>query len=290
MGVFIFIAVTLLFLGTAESADDVFDLSDALSVPEAPQRNQGREQCPNEARDVVFLIDGSTSMRPAEFVQLKMFVALIMKSFPDNTQFSLLQFSNRFEEHFDFMHFNRVRNPDHLLNGVRQLGGSSYTATGITKAVKELFTPQKGARSTAKKFLVVVTDGEKTGDPLEYEDVVEEANRARITRFAVGVGLGFTSTTAQRELHAIASHPATEHVIVVRHFTGLRDIQSQLKEKICASHGAVVSQPAAAPLSPDTCTSRSDPQVLQKLERVLSSLDQVTNKLNMLVARQGKCV
>nr|XP_034990161.1 integrin alpha-M-like [Zootoca vivipara] len=280
------ITTTLLFLGAAGSAGDGFDLTDALLDPETPQSNQQLGQCQNEARDIVFLMDGSSSMRASEFMQLKVFIVHVMKSIPHNAQFALLQFSNRFEEHFDFRRFSRDRDADLLIGGIKQLGGSSHTATGIRKVVKELFTTQKGARPTAKKFLVIVTDGEKTGDPLEYAGVVEEANRAGITRIAVGVGLGFTSTAAQRELHAMASHPPTEHAIVVRHFSGLRDTQAELKEKICTSHGAAASRPTMVPQPSNTC---SDPQVLQKLERVLSGLDQVNTKLNALAAKQGKC-
>ncbi|XP_062993866.1 integrin alpha-M-like [Elgaria multicarinata webbii] len=279
--------VTLFFLGATESfVEDSFDLFDALPATEAPRINPRKEQCLNDARDIVFLIDGSTSMRPSEFSQMKTFIAQVMKSLPQHTHFSLLQFSNRFEEHFDYTRFHGNRNPDHLLRQVNQLGGSSYTASAIRKAVRELFNPSKGARSTAKKFLVVVTDGEKVGDPLEYADVVQEADRAGITRFAIGAGLMFGSKVAQQELHAMASHPTTEHVFVVRHFSGLRDIQAQLKEKICASHGPVVPP---APQAPAPCSSHSDPQVMQKLEQVLNALDQVKAKVDLLAARQGKC-
>ncbi|XP_042330529.1 integrin alpha-D-like [Sceloporus undulatus] len=289
MGLFSIIISTLFFIGAAGSADDVFDLTDALDPAVPSQINPEKELCPNDARDIAFLIDGSTTVRPTEFMQFKLFIALMMKSFPENTQFSLLQFSNRFQEHFDFRHFHRNRDPDRLMREVHQLGGSSYTASGIKKAL-ELFTTQKGARSTAKRFLVVLTDGEKFGDTLEYGEVIEEANRARVTRFAIGVGLVFTSKTAQRELHSIGSHPITDHVIVVRHFSGLRDIQTQLKEKICASHGlGVPHSTRAPPRSTDTCTTQPDPQVLQKLEQVLRGLDLVKTKLDLLEARQGKC-
>ncbi|KAJ6654362.1 hypothetical protein lerEdw1_006955 [Lerista edwardsae] len=284
LGVFL---VTLLFLGPAESETDIFDLSDALAGPETPQGAQERERCADDARDVVFLIDGSSSMRPAEFSQLKTFLALAMKSFPENTLFSLLQYSHRFEEHFDFRTFQRNRDPSRLLVPVRQLGGTTHTASGIRKAVRESFAASKGARNTAKKFLIVVTDGEKTGDSLEYAVVVGEADRAGVTRFAIGVGLAFLSTTAQRELHAIASHPVTEHIIKVRHFTDLRGIETQLKEKICASHGVTAPKPTT---TPDSCpSSHSDSQVMLKLERVLSSLDQIRTKLDMMAAREGKC-
>nr|XP_060636513.1 integrin alpha-M-like [Anolis sagrei ordinatus] len=279
---------TLFFIGAAGSVDDVFDLSDALTPVEPPQINPGKDQCSNEARDIVFLLDGSTSVRPSDFIQMKVFLALMMKSFPQNTHFALLQFSSHFQEHFDFRHFQRNRDPDHLMREVNQLRGSSYTATGIRKAT-ELFTTQKGARPTAKRFLVVLTDGEKFGDMLEYEEVIEEANRAKITRFAIGIGIVFTSKVAQRELHSIGSHPTADHVFVVRHFTGLRDIQTQLKEKICANHGLGVPHATGAPpLSPGTCPAL-DPQVLHKLEQVLRSLDQVKTKLDFLEAKQGKC-
>ncbi|XP_066487263.1 integrin alpha-M-like isoform X2 [Tiliqua scincoides] len=234
-------------------------------------------------------MDGSSSIRPAEFSQLKTFLVLAMRSFPENTLFSLLQFSHTFEEHFNFRTFQGNRDPSRLLTSVRQLGGTTHTASGIRKAV-ELFAANKGARNTAKKFLVIVTKGEKTGDPLEYAEVVEEADRAGVTRFAVGVGLAFLTRTAQRELHAIASQPATDHIIKVRHFTDLRGIETQLAEKICASHGIIAPKPTTTPpQSPDSCPSHSDSQVMVKLERVLSSLDQIRSKLDLMAAREGKC-
>ncbi|XP_044303613.1 integrin alpha-M-like [Varanus komodoensis] len=290
MAVFGAFAVLLLLLAAAESVVvDEFDLTDALGgYTEAPRINPRTQQCPNTPRDIAFLIDGSSSMRPQEFLQMKMFIEDVMKSLPGNTHFSLLQFSNKFEVHFEFRHFHDNRNPSRLLTGVNQLTGSSYTASGIRKAV-DLFDPRKGARDTAKKFLIVVTDGEKIGDPLDYPEVVEEANRAGITRFAIGAGPLFLSKTAQQELHAIASHPTLDHVFLVRHFTGLQDIQDQLKQKICAIHGPAIPRATEAPQSPDACSSHSDPQVLRKLEQVVSGLDQVKAKLEVLAARQGKC-
>ncbi|XP_025027692.1 integrin alpha-M-like isoform X2 [Python bivittatus] len=213
-----------------------------------------------------------------------LFVQLFCKTFPEDTLFSLLHFSDKSWEHFDFRYFQNHRNLDTVLQHASQLGGSSHTATAIRKAMEQ-FTPQKGARSNAKKFLVVVTDKKKAGDPLEYTDVVWEAERAGITRFAVGVGPMFLSRIAQQELHTMASHPATEHVFVLRQFSDLMDIR--LKEKICASHGPVIPQPTLAPQI--SCASRSDPRVLQKLEQVMQALDQVKSKLDLLAARDGTC-
>ncbi|XP_054848238.1 integrin alpha-M-like [Eublepharis macularius] len=300
MGAFEVFIICLLFFGATESVDEgfEFDLSDALAGLDIPQQKKETGRCPNDARDIVFVIDGSSSMRSSEFMHLKEFVKLIMKSFPNNTQFSLLQYSSRFQEHFDFKQFHRNPDADQLLSQVKQLGGSTHTASAIRNAVRDLFTPHRGARNTATKILVVVTDGLKTGDPLEYREAVTVADRAGVERFAVGVGLGFISTSAQQELRAIASHPTTEHVLHVRHFTDLRDTPQQLQEKICSRRGPAASQPPIPPKgpqpsipsqAPDSCASHSDPQVLQKLERVLSGLDAISAKLDSLAIRQGKC-
>ncbi|XP_048373914.1 integrin alpha-M-like [Sphaerodactylus townsendi] len=291
MGAFAVFIVTLLLFGTAESVDDGFDLSDALAGPELPQGNKEKGRCPNDARDIIFVIDGSSSMRSSEFMHLKNFVTHTMKSFPNNTQFSLLQYSSRFQEHFDFKHFQRNPDPDHLLSQVKQLGGTTHTASAIRHATRDLLVPHRGARNTATKILVIVTDGLKTGDPLDYAEVVEAAERAGVVRFAVGVGLGFISTTAVQELNAMASRPATQHILHARHFTDLQDTARQLQEKICSRRGTVtgergpaVPQPPIPPKSPGTCAP--DPQVLRKLEQVLSDLDRIGAKLDTLANKK----
>lgn len=53
---------------------------------------------------------------------------------------------------------------------------------------RELFIAAKGARKDASKILIVITDGQKTGDPLGYKDVIPQAEAAGIIRYAIGVG------------------------------------------------------------------------------------------------------
>lgn len=53
---------------------------------------------------------------------------------------------------------------------------------------RELFHSSSGARENALKILVVITDGEKYGDPLDYKDVIPEADREGIIRYVIGVG------------------------------------------------------------------------------------------------------
>ncbi|XP_053883489.1 integrin alpha-D-like [Malaclemys terrapin pileata] len=195
-------------------------------------------ECPKHVTDIALLIDGSGSIAPVDFGKMKTFLSEIMKRFRStDTQFALMQYSHRFREHFDFLQYRMSRDPDRLLRSVWQLMGATHTATAIRKVVRELFTSGRGARDEATKVLIVITDGEKTGDPLSYSDAIPEAERAGIIRYAIGVGQVFSSAAAQQELQEIASQPSNEHVFRVDNFDALQGIHSQLQEKFFAFKG-----------------------------------------------------
>ncbi|CAM4581541.1 unnamed protein product [Caretta caretta] len=195
-------------------------------------------ECPRHVTDIVLLVDSSGSIAPEDFGKMKTFLAEIMKRFRStDTQFALMQYSNKFQLHFDFMEYRRSHDPDHLVWRIEQLHGTTYTATAIRKVVLELFTSGRGTRDEATKVLIVITDGQKYNDPLSYSDTVPEAERAGIIRYAIGVGEAFSSDTAQRELQEIASEPTKEHVFRVDNFDALQGIQNQLQEKIFGIEG-----------------------------------------------------
>ncbi|CAM5118622.1 unnamed protein product [Eretmochelys imbricata] len=195
-------------------------------------------ECPRHVTDIVLLVDSSGSIVPEDFGKMKTFLAEIMKRFRStDTQFALMQYSNKFQLHFDFMEYRRSHDPDHLVWRIEQLHGTTYTATAIRKVVLELFTSGRGTRDEATKVLIVITDGQKYNDPLSYSDTVPEAERAGIIRYAIGVGEAFSSDTAQRELQEIASEPTKEHIFRVDNFDALQGIQNQLQEKIFGIEG-----------------------------------------------------
>ncbi|KAM6453497.1 integrin alpha-M-like [Liasis olivaceus] len=195
-------------------------------------------ECARRPADIVFLIDGSGSIRSYQFSQMKTFISEVMKRFQNiNTQFGLSQYSDSYQEHFDFLRFKNTRNSDALIRPIEQLRGTTLTATYIQKVVREMFLPEKGSRSGASKILIVITDGEKSGDILEYDDVIPEAENANIIRFAIGVGQAFSSGSAKQELIDIASAPPANHVFSVNNFDALKDIQSKLQDRIFAIEG-----------------------------------------------------
>ncbi|XP_054310528.1 integrin alpha-M isoform X3 [Pongo pygmaeus] len=194
--------------------------------------------CPQVDSDIAFLIDGSGSINPNDFRQMKEFVSTVMEQLKKSkTLFSLMQYSEEFRIHFTFKEFQKNPNPRSLVKPIVQLLGRTHTATGIRKVVRELFNITHGARKNAFKILVVITDGEKFGDPLGYEDVIPEADREGVIRYVIGVGDAFRSEKSRQELNTIASKPARDHVFRVNNFEALKTIQNQLREKIFAIEG-----------------------------------------------------
>uniref|UniRef100_A0A8C8Z4R9 VWFA domain-containing protein n=1 Tax=Prolemur simus TaxID=1328070 RepID=A0A8C8Z4R9_PROSS len=158
-------------------------------------------ECPVPEMDIVFLIDGSGSIDHSEFLQMKAFVRALQGP-PWPLQFSLLQYSNLLKIHFTFAEFHRSSSPRSLVDPIVQLKGLTYTATGILKVVTELFHSKNGARESAKKILIVITDGQKYKDPLEYSAVIPQAEKAGIIRYAIGGrGDGFHGFPAGQWLH-----------------------------------------------------------------------------------------
>uniref|UniRef100_A0A452QUR2 Integrin subunit alpha D n=1 Tax=Ursus americanus TaxID=9643 RepID=A0A452QUR2_URSAM len=213
--------------------------------------------------DIVFLIDGSGSIAQHDFKRMKDFVRAVMGLFGGtNTLFSLIQYSNYLKIHFTFTQFKSSSSPQSLVDPIVQLNGLTFTATGIRRVVQELFHSKNGARKTARKILIVITDGQKYKDPLEYSDVIPQAERAGIVRYAIGVGDAFQDPTARQELNTIGSAPSQDHVFRVDNFAALSNIQKQLQEKIFAVEGTAwnrLSSFGLDLLSPGILSSQDGP-------------------------------
>ncbi|XP_007498040.2 integrin alpha-X [Monodelphis domestica] len=196
------------------------------------------QKCPKQDTDIAFLIDGSGSISSSDFQKMKNFVKAMISQFEKpSTQFSLMQFASNFKIHFTFEKFKNSHDPRRLVDEITQLSGVTKTASGIKKVINELFQKTRGARQYATKILIVITDGEKYDDPLEYSQVIPIAEKAGIIRYAIGVGEAFERPSSRQELEEIASEPSKDHIFWVDNFGALSNIQNQLKEKIFAIEG-----------------------------------------------------
>ncbi|XP_062388552.1 integrin alpha-M [Sardina pilchardus] len=197
------------------------------------------EEC--QATDIAFLLDGSGSVSPPEFLAMKKFVVnLIEKLLKKNTQFAISQYSSACQIHVNFNNqFRNKRQWESQVNNIRQQQGGTNTAGAIRKLLNELFVSSGGARPSANKILIVITDGESQ-DGASLPSVIARADAKNIIRYAVGVGDAFKRSSAREELNKIATSP-TEHVFKVDNFAALDMISDTLQQNIIAIEGTQTS-------------------------------------------------
>ncbi|XP_062388354.1 cartilage matrix protein-like [Sardina pilchardus] len=192
--------------------------------------------------DIVFLLDGSGSVAADQFLIMKTFVKNMTRSLlPYDTLFSFAQYSSSFNKHVNFNQFSRTTFESRV-NSIVQSRGGTYTAWAMEKVVQEMFDSSVGARAGAKRFLIVITDGQSS-DSINYPSVAAQADASNITRYAIGVGAAWGSKSSHNELNAIASKPESEHLFQVANFGVLEQISKSLEKKILTEQGVAENCP-----------------------------------------------
>ncbi|XP_034563343.1 LOW QUALITY PROTEIN: integrin alpha-M-like [Notolabrus celidotus] len=193
-------------------------------------------ECQTQA-DITFLLDGSGSVDSQDFTTMKDFVMALIREFQStDTKFAIAQFSGEFEIHSYLNKYDASRWQSEIQR-ITQLGGWTHTGTAINHVVREIFDIGAGSRTGVKKVLIVVTDGQSNGGE-NLQTAVNNAERKKIVRFAIGVGNAFSKSTARGELETIASSPQANHIFQVRNFAALENIRQSLQEKIFSIEGS----------------------------------------------------
>ncbi|XP_032358633.1 integrin alpha-X isoform X2 [Etheostoma spectabile] len=188
--------------------------------------------------DIAFLLDGSGSVSWMDFGTMKTFVIDLVRSLLSlDTKFAVAQFSSTPSVHFYFDDFFSGTGWEAKVNGIRQQGGTTYTAAAIKYVVNQIFIPTKGSRSNVKKVLIVITDG-ASHDRNDLDSAADLAEKQQIVRFAIGVGGAFTDPNAKQELNTIASNPKESQVFQVENFAALEKIRESLQAKLFAIEGS----------------------------------------------------
>lgn len=192
--------------------------------------------------DIAFLLDGSGSVGSNNFEIMKTFVTNVIKRFTERDgQFAIAQYSFDCVIHYNFFQLKiEDQTWESNVSGIKYLRGGTYTAAAIQKLLDKLFTSDGGARLSAKKVLLVITDGE-SNDRSSLKYVASQAEAKNIVRFAIGVGDAFNNFRAKEELNTIASDPDVDHVFNVKDFDALKNILQKLEENIIGIEGTQTS-------------------------------------------------
>ncbi|KAM9408211.1 uncharacterized protein col7a1 [Pholidichthys leucotaenia] len=207
----------------------------SMKVTEA----QGR--CNNvQAADIVFLVDGSSSIGRKNFLQVKGFMAGIVKPFASSVsesgiRFGVVQYSDTSRVEFAFTtHLNGTD----LVNAIQNLnykGGNTHTGAGLKFVADNFFNPESSRE--VPKITILITDG-KSQDSVQ--DPAQKLRSQGVHVFAVGI-----KSADRNELDQISSSPNSDFTTFVGDFKLLNTLLPLVSPRVCSKAGGVYASDEA---------------------------------------------
>uniref|UniRef100_A0A3Q3VU48 VWFA domain-containing protein n=1 Tax=Mola mola TaxID=94237 RepID=A0A3Q3VU48_MOLML len=190
-----------------------------------------RRDCRNRPIDLVFIIDSSRSVRPAEFEKAKEFLQDMVDSLEigsDATRVGLVNYASTVQTEFLLKTYFNKSALKQALARVEPLASGTMTGMAIKTAMEKAFTAEAGARASSKniaKVAIIVTDGRPQD---KVEDVSAAARASGIEIYAVGV-----DRADMMSLRLMASQPHDEHVFYVETYGVIEKLTSKFRETLC---------------------------------------------------------
>ncbi|NWU21598.1 MATN1 protein, partial [Dyaphorophyia castanea] len=207
------------------------------------------------ALDLVFLIDGSKSVRPENFELVKKFITQIVDSLEvseKQAQVGLVQYSSSVRQEFPLGQFRNKKDIKAAVKKMSYMEKGTMTGQALKYLVDSSFSAINGARPGVPKVGIVFTDG-RSQDYIS--DAAKKAKDSGFRMFAVGVG-----NAVEDELREIASEPVAEHYFYTADFRAISKIGKKLQMKICVEE--------------DPCECKSIVKFQAKVEDLIKSLQQ----------------
>ncbi|KAJ8354331.1 hypothetical protein SKAU_G00218980 [Synaphobranchus kaupii] len=183
------------------------------------------EVCKDMEGDVLFLIDGSSSINSSDFIHMKEFMLSIVNKSAiglDKVHVGILQFSTRPREEFPMNRFYDKESINGAISSIPQLYGDTYTGRALSFASKYFDSP-KGGRSNVRKFLIVITDGEAHD---EVAKPAEELRNKGVNIYSIGI-----LNANNSQLLEISG--SQERVFSVREFEFLQHLEQTILFQLC---------------------------------------------------------
>ncbi|CAL9705272.1 unnamed protein product [Knipowitschia caucasica] len=189
-----------------------------------------KPDCNSGVIDVVFVIDGSKSLGPANFELVKQFVNTIVDAFDvsrSGTHVGLIQYSTKVRNEFSLDQFSSARDVKQAVSRMQYMGRGSLTGSALRHMFESSFSPLEGARPNVQRVSIVFTDGRSQDDVSEWATRAKESG---VIVYALGVG-----KAVEQELKEIASEPNEKHLFYTEDFGKMGEITEKLKEtlRIC---------------------------------------------------------
>ncbi|KAM4705117.1 collagen alpha-6(VI) chain-like [Rhinophrynus dorsalis] len=188
-------------------------------------------ECKVEKADLVFLIDGSTSISTDDFKIMKNFMVSVINDFdvgPDKVHVGVAQYSHLYNVQFQLKTFMDKITLKSGIENITQIYGNTYIGDALSKTETELFSQSAKSRINegVHQMLIVITDGNS------HDKVAKPAQSLRskgIDIYALGVGAVDTTQLLQ-----IAG--TRDKMITVDNFDKLTTTKGRLVKDICSEN------------------------------------------------------
>ncbi|KAM7138865.1 cartilage matrix protein [Macrochelys suwanniensis] len=180
------------------------------------------------AIDLVFLIDGSKSVRPENFELVKKFINQIVDSLDvsdKNARVGLVQYSSSVRQEFPLGQYSNKKDIKAAVKRMSYMEKGTMTGLALRHLTEKSFAPSSGARPGIPKVGIVFTDG-RSQDYIS--DAAKKAKDSGFEMFAVGVG-----NAVEDELREIATEPVSSHYFYTADFRAINKIAKELPTKFC---------------------------------------------------------
>ncbi|XP_060073208.1 collagen alpha-1(XII) chain-like [Ylistrum balloti] len=207
-------------------------LTAVLAILQVYAQRRTTESLCDEAADVVFVLDTSSSIWNPDFQKQLEFVDSVVSQFnigPDGTHVGVMTFARSYYVKF---YLNRYENVDDIRAAIKKIrhrrGSMTNTGPAIKFMSSRMFKRGYGARENMPHIAIVITDG-KSQKSAETLKAAIEAQKKHIEIYAIGVG----PNVKESELRGIASDPDDRYFFSVDNYDALLAQKDVFKQRAC---------------------------------------------------------
>ncbi|XP_069762821.1 collagen alpha-6(VI) chain-like [Narcine bancroftii] len=239
-------------------------------------------ECDLQEADIVFLVDGSTSISVADFKVMKSFLKRLINIFPvdpTKVQFGLAQFSSDFQREINLNDFTSKEPLLAKVEEMKKMNGGTNIGQALTISTS-LYTKEAGSRKAygVPQYLLVFTDGESQdpvigpADNLRYKDT---------NIFAVGIGQA-------NLMQLLQISGSQENMFFVEKYEDLDKIKRRIIRNLCDKPATACTIDVSVGLDlSNQAEFISRPDSRQKLQMHLEGIIQRMMDLRNISCRSG---
>uniref|UniRef100_UPI00398E99DF collagen alpha-6(VI) chain-like n=1 Tax=Pristiophorus japonicus TaxID=55135 RepID=UPI00398E99DF len=192
------------------------------------QREDLKQGCAEtEEADIFFLVDGSGSIQPENFKDIKKFLLEVVRVFSisaDQVRVGVVQYASNPQTEFGPTQYTHKTELEGAIKRIAQIGGGTKTGRALTYMKNFISEAEISRGHRVRRFLITITDGQSQDN---VTSPAAELRQQGVDSYVIGVGQADES-----ELLLIGG--VKERVFYVTNFDALNDVKHTLVQQLCS--------------------------------------------------------